>query len=512
MFKKENFVADLSASIVVFFVALPLCLGISLASGAPLASGLISGIFGGIIVGLISGSHTSVSGPAAGLTTIVLTSIQVLGSFDLFLSALLIAGIIQIIIGFLGAGIIGNFVPSSVIKGMLAAIGIILIFKQLPHAVGYDVDFEGDESFNQLDHQNTFSELLNIFDRFNTTAVIIALITFSILFLGEYTKLKKYKLFKLVPVSLLAVLLGTLSSVLINNFFPNYALESEHLVQIPNLIDSKNFNSPNFSRMAEFGVIIIAFKIAIVASLETLLSIEATDKLDPFKRITPTSKELVAQGIGNSASALFGGLPVTAVIVRSSANIVAGAKSKVSAILHGLLLLVCVLLFTKFLNQIPLSSLAILLLFVGYKLTKPSLYKNIFGKGLSQFLPFIVTVIAIVFTDLLIGVLVGLCVSIYFIVKNSYKRTITLIKDNENYLIKLKGNVSFVYKAVLRNHLEKIPKGAYVIIDGSGALFIDLDIIEVIDEFIEMAPHQNITIDKKTTVSSPNTYFKKSKK
>lgn len=511
MFKKENLPADISASIVVFFVALPLCLGISLASGAPLASGIIAGICGGIIAGLLSGSHTSVSGPAAGLTVIVLSSIQQLGAFNIFLSALFIAGIIQLIFGFIGAGIIGNFVPSAVIKGMLAAIGIILIFKQLPHAFGYDVDFEGDETFFQADNQNTFSELLNVFNRFNLTAIIVSLVTFFVLFFGEKTVIKKFKIFSVLPISLLAVLFGTLSSVLISQFYPVYALSNDHLVQIPNLLSKENFNYPDFSKIAQLSVIVIAFKIAIVASLETLLSIEATDKLDPFKRITPTSKELIAQGTANSVSALLGGLPVTAVIVRSSANIVAGNKTKLSAIIHGILLLVCVILLTNILNNIPLSSLAVLLIFVGYKLAKPTLFIDLYKKGFSQFIPFVVTVIAIVFTDLLVGVLIGLCASIYFIVRNSYKRTITLLHDKGNFLIRLKGNVSFVYKAVLRNHLEKIPNNSFVIIDGSNALFIDSDIIEIIDEFILMASYKNIEVDKKTTITSPNPYFKKQK-
>lgn len=509
MISKETFKSDISSSIVVFFVALPLCLGISLASGAPLVSGIIAGICGGIIVGYLSGSHTSVSGPAAGLTVIVLTAIQQLGSFEVFLTALFIAGIIQLILGLIGAGIIGNFVPSSVIKGMLAAIGIILIFKQLPHAVGYDVDFEGDESFIQIDHQNTFSELLHLFDRITPTAILVSVITFLVLYFGEKEQFKKMMLFKLLPVSLVAVLFGTTSSIVIGLLFPTIALENEHLVQIPNILSKENFNSPDFTQILNISVILIAFKIAIVASLETLLSIEATDKLDSQKRLTPTSKELIAQGAGNAVSALIGGLPITAVIVRSSANIVAGGKTKMAAILHGVLLLVCVLIFTKVLNQIPLSSLAVLLVFVGYKLTKPVLYKELYKNGFDQFIPFIITVIAIVFTDLLTGVAIGLLSSIYFIVKNSYKRSVSVTIDKNNYLIRLKGNVSFLNKAVLRNHLEQMPNESYVIIDGTAALYIDNDIIEILDEFILMAQYKKITVDKKISVSSPNPYFKK---
>jgi MFS superfamily sulfate permease-like transporter len=509
MIKKETFKSDFSASIVVFFIALPLCLGISLASGAPLVSGIIAGICGGIVVGFLSGSHTSVSGPAAGLTVIVLTAIQQLGGFEVFLTALFIAGIIQLILGLIGAGIIGNFVPSSVIKGMLAAIGIILIFKQLPHAFGYDVDFEGDESFIQFDHQNTFSELLHLFDRITPTAILVSVVTFLVLYFGDKEQFKKMMLFKLLPVSLVAVLFGTAFSIIIGLLFPAIALENEHLVQIPNILSKDNFNSPDFTKILNIGVIIVAIKIAIVASLETLLSIEATDKLDPQKRFTPTSKELIAQGAGNSISALIGGLPITAVIVRSSANIVAGGKTKMAAILHGVLLLVCVLILTKVLNQIPLSSLAVLLVFVGYKLTKPVLYKELYNNGFDQFIPFIITVIAIVFTDLLTGVAVGLLSSIYFIVKNSYKRSVSITIDNNNYLIRLKGNVSFLNKAVLRNHLEQMPSDSFVIIDGTAALYIDKDIIEILDEFILMAQFKKITVDKKISVSSPNPYFRK---
>lgn len=508
---KNKLFADLSASIVVFFIALPLCLGISLASGAPLASGIIAGICGGIIVGFLSGSHTSVSGPAAGLTTIVLVSIQQLGGFEVFLAALLIAGILQIALGFIGAGIIGNFIPSSVIKGMLAAIGIILIFKQLPHAVGYDVDFEGDESFLQTDHQNTFTELFQLFDRFTSTAVIISLITFSILLLGENKRISKWPILKIIPISLIAILMGTLTNVFIAAIMPTYKLQNIHLVQIPSLLDSANFTSPRFSKLLDISVIIVAVKIAVVASLETLLSIEATDKLDAQRRFTPASKELIAQGTGNTISALLGGLPITAVIVRSSANIVAGSKTKLSAILHGFLLLICVLLFAPLLNQIPLSSLAVLLLFVGYKLTKPILYIDLYKNGMSHFIPFLTTVIAIVLSDLLTGVFIGILVSIYFIIKTSYKRSITLTIDNNYYLIRLIGNVTFLNKALLKKYLERMPNEAYVIIDGASALFIDKDIIEMIDDFTLMAPSKNISVEKKISISSPNPYFKRLK-
>lgn len=508
MVQKNSLFSDISASLVVFFVALPLCLGIALASGAPILSGLIAGIIGGIIVGAISGSHTSVSGPAAGLTVVVLSSIQQLGAFEIFLVALLIAGVLQIAFGFFGAGIVGNFIPASVIKGMLSAIGLILIFKQLPHALGYDKDFEGDESFLQNDNHNTFSELLELTGHFTVGAVIIALVTFLILFAGEKSFIKRLSIFKIFPVSLIAILVGTLINLILSSYLPNYKLENEHLVQIPNMHNLSNFNFPDFTQLGNVLVYAIAIKIALVASLETLLSIEATDKLDTAKRITPTSKELIAQGSGNMVSALLGGLPITAVIVRSSANIVAGNKTKLSAILHGFLLAICVIIFPEILNEIPLSALAVLLIFVGYKLTKPLLYKEQFNAGLDQFLPFMATIVAIVFSDLLVGVGIGLMVSFFFIVKSSFKQSISITQDNTNYLIKLKGNVSFLNKAFLRNEFEKMPNDSYLLIDGTGASYIDYDIIELLDDFSESASHKSIIIDKKKSTSSLNPYFR----
>lgn len=508
MFKKESISADLSASLVVFFVALPLCLGIALASGAPIISGLIAGIAGGLIVGFISGSHTSVSGPAAGLTVVVLSSIEQLNGFQIFLCALVIAGALQILLGILGAGIIGNFIPSSVIKGMLAAIGIILIFKQLPHAFGYDKDYEGDESFLQTDNHNTFSELLELGNHFTTGAIVIAVLTFIVLYLGEQKKIKEISLLKVVPVSLIAVVLGTVANIIFDGNVEALKLEAEHLVQIPNVLDKSNFNFPDFSQLSNVLIWVVAIKIALVASLETLLSIEATDKLDPDKRITPTSRELIAQGTGNLFSGLVGGLPITAVIVRSSANIVAGAKTKLSTMLHGLMLVLFILLFPGILNKIPLSTLAVLLIFVGFKLTKPSLYIKQYKSGLDQFLPFIVTVIAIVFSDLLIGVAIGLVVSFFFIVRSSFQRAVSVAIDGKNYLVKLKGNVSFLNKAFLREKFESLPEESYMIIDGTDATYIDKDIIELLDDLQELALHRNIIIEKKISKSSMNPYFR----
>jgi MFS superfamily sulfate permease-like transporter len=511
MFKKDTFFSDLAASLVVFFVALPLCLGIALASGAPIVSGLIAGIIGGIVVGIMSGSHTSVSGPAAGLTVVVLSSITELNGFQIFLTSLVIAGSLQILFGFLGAGIIGNFIPSSVIKGMLAAIGIILIFKQIPHALGYDKDYEGDENFQQLDHQNTFSELLEITNNFTIGAIVIAIATFIVLYLGEQKRIKKLAFLKIVPISLIAIVLGTIVNYIFENFYEPFKMEPEHLVQIPNILDTTNINFPDFKQIGNSLVWLVAIKIALIASLETLLSIEATDKIDPEKRITPTSRELIAQGAGNLVSGFIGGLPITAVIVRSSANILAGNRTKLSAILHGIMLVVFVLLFPKILNKIPLSALAVLLIFVGYKLTKPSLYVQQYKGGIDQFFPFIVTVIAIVLSDLLIGVGFGLLASFFFILRSSFQQSISVIIDGKNYLIKLKGNVSFLSKAHLRKQFETIDEESYIILDGTAATYIDKDIIELLDDFQELASHRKITIEKKVSNSSLNPYFRQKK-
>jgi MFS superfamily sulfate permease-like transporter len=404
----RNLKYDLPASIVVFLVALPLCLGIALASGAPLFSGIIAGVVGGIVVGSVSGSALSVTGPAAGLTTIVLASITRMGTFEAFLTTVFLAGLIQFTLGILKAGSIGNYFPSSVIKGMLAAIGIILILKQLPHAVGYDKDFEGDESFLQKDGENTFTEILNALSYVNFGAVIIFAASLLILILWERPFIKNNKFSTLLPAPLLVVLAGVLANMLFVGSFPDLAIEKEHLVSLPIADDlaafASQFRFPDFSQILTKDTWITAFTIAIVASLESLLSIDAVDKLDPFKRTSPLNRELQAQGLANTVSGLIGGLPVTAVIVRSSANVAAGARTRVSAITHGMLLLVTAFLIPTLLNKIPLASLAAILLMVGYKLAKPSLIVSMYHKGKDQFIPFAVTIIAILLTDLLIGI------------------------------------------------------------------------------------------------------------
>ena len=411
----SNLRYDIPAGVVVFLVAVPLCLGIALASGAPLFSGLIAGIIGGIIVPLVSRSPLGVSGPAAGLTVIVLVAIQDLG-LEAFLLALVVAGIFQATMGFCKAGIIAYFFPSSVINGMLSGIGIIIFFKQIPHALGYDKDYEGDMSFLQGDNFNTFSELSNMLNYITPGAVIIASLSFAILVLWETPSMKKLRIPQLLPGSLIVVITGILISQTFQVFYPGLALGPEHLVSIPIFKNGADlvtqFIFPDFSQITNPQIYLTALILAVVASLETLLCVEATDKLDTAMRVTPTNRELVAQGLANSVSGLVGGLPVTQVIVRSSANIQAGARTKAAAFIHGLLLLITVLLIPALLNLIPLAALAAILFGVGYKLAKPELFKRMYQRGMYQFLPYIATVLGLVFTDLLIGIAIGSMIAV----------------------------------------------------------------------------------------------------
>ncbi|AEI48899.1 SulP family inorganic anion transporter [Runella slithyformis] len=496
---------DLPAGLVVFLVALPLCLGIALASGAPLFSGVIAGIIGGIVVAIASGSPVSVSGPAAGLTVIVLNSIQQLGSYELFLSAVLLAGVIQVILGFLKAGIIGHYFPSSVIKGMLAAIGLILVFKQIPHALGYDKDSEGDFVFIQVDGENTFSEILNAINFLHPGAMTIAAVSLAILIAWDKPFFKRYTFFTFVPGALVAVVSG----IVLNEFFkttnPIFALENDHLVKLPVAGSLSEFigqfTLPDLAGFRNVNVYIVAITIAIVASLESLLSVEAADKLDPYRRNTPTDRELKAQGLGNIISGLIGGLPLTAVIVRSSANINAGSKTKKSAIIHGLLLLISVVGFAGVLNKIPLACLAAVLLVVGYKLAKLSLFKSMYALGWEQFIPFVVTIVAILFSDLLKGIGIGMAVSIFFILRNNYKRAYYLMKEKrsegETITIQLVEDVTFINKGVITLTLDKLPLNSHVIIDGSQSHTIDLDVLEIIHNFKATAALRGIRLELK---------------
>jgi SulP family sulfate permease len=410
MFKELK--SDLPASIVVFFVAVPLCLGIALASGAPLFSGIIAGIIGGIIVGMASGSALGVSGPAAGLAVIVLTSIATLGSWPAFLLAVVIAGIIQLAMGFAKAGFIAYFFPSSVIKGMLTGIGLLIVLKQIPHALGYDKDAEGDDSFIQADGENTFSAITNAFEWVTPGALLIAAISLVILILWDTVLTKKHKIFQLIQGPIVVVFLGIIMNYMFQNGILNFSLAADQVVQLPVAENFSQFLTqftfPDFSQLSNPEIYKIAIVMAIVASLETLLCVEATDKIDPYKRITPTNRELKAQGLGNIISGLIGGLPITQVIVRSSANISFGGKTKMSAILHGVFLLISAITIAGLLNMIPLASLAAILIMVGYKLAKPELFKQMYKLGWEQFIPFVATVVAILLTDLLKGITIGL--------------------------------------------------------------------------------------------------------
>ena len=505
--------ADLPAGMVVFLVALPLCLGIALASGAPMFSGIIAGIVGGLVVGVLSGSELSVSGPAAGLTVIVLNAINTLGTFEAFLLAVVIAGVIQLVLGFLKAGIIGHFFPSSVIKGMLSAIGLILILKQIPHALGDDQNYEGDEAFFQQDGLNTFSEIALAFQNIDLGALIISSISLFLLILWDRPLMKKMSWTNIVPGALMAV--G--SGVIINKFiYPSIAADlvvgKSHLVSLPVPKDFAEIvgvlRFPDFSQIFNPEIYVIAFTIAIIASLETLLSLDAVDKLDPQKRIAPTNRELKAQGVGNIVSGLIGGLPLTAVIVRSTANISSGGKTKVSAVFHGFLIIVSVLAFPTIINLIPLSALAAVLLIVGFKLTKPSLYKDLYAKGTNQFIPFIVTIFAILFTDLLVGISIGIATGLFFVLKTNLNQSITLKKLGENeYIFNLEKDVSFLNKAYLRQELKRIPPGSKVIIDESASIWIDQDVLETIEDFKALAKSEKITVEIRKPKNSKNPKF-----
>lgn len=509
----KNLGSDIPAGIVVFFVAVPLCLGIALASGAPLFSGVIAGIVGGIVVGAISGSQLGVSGPAAGLAVIVLTAIQDLGNFEVFLTAVVIAGVFQVILGFLKAGIIGYYFPSAVIKGMLAAIGIIIFLKQIPHAFGYDADYEGDLAFSQADGQNTFTELANMLDFISPGATLVAAISLFILILWEQSFMKKQRVFQIIQGPLVAVATGIGLNVLFKDH-EMFAISNDHTVNLPVSSDLsgffQQFTLPDFAAIGSSEVWVVAATIAVVASLETLLCVEATDKLDPQKRVTPTNRELIAQGVGNSISGLIGGLPVTQVIVRSSANIQSGGKTKVSAVFHGILLLVCVALVPTVLNLIPLASLAAILLVVGYKLAKPALFKEMYGAGRVQFIPFIVTILGIVFTDLLVGITLGMAVGVFHILYENLKTSyfVTQHVEGEILVIDLSEHVTFLNKGAVLQLLENVEPGHDVRIDATRSEFVHPDVVEIMENFAASEKHKDDNIEIVGLTPEKSTYGK----
>ncbi|NNT71424.1 SulP family inorganic anion transporter [Flavobacterium sp. IMCC34852] len=500
-----NLKSDFASGLVVFLVALPLCLGIALASGAPLFSGIISGIVGGIVVGYLSTSHLSVSGPAAGLTAIVLTAITDLGAFNIFLTAVFIAGLMQLALGFLKAGTISNYFPNNVIEGMLAGIGVIIFLKQIPHAFGYDKDFEGDESFVQPDGQNTFSELFSIVDHIQLGSLTITLISLAILI--GWNKVAFLQKIKLVPAALVAVIVGIVLNEIFIRSGSSLAIGGDHLVKLPVPKTIEEFQSifvlPDFTAFANVKVWIVGATIAVVASIETLLCIEAADRMDVQKRYTDTNVELKAQGIGNVVSSLLGGLPMTSVVVRTSANNAAGAKSKMSAIIHGALLLISVLTIPVLLNKIPLATLAAVLLLVGYKLANPKTIKHFWKKDkIYQFIPFILTFVAVVFTDLLKGVALGMIVNIIFVLIGNSKRAFKFVKEEYHegdvIHIELAQEVSFLNKAAIKSTLNELPENSKVIINATDTVYIAHDILDLIKEFkATRAVDENIKVKLK---------------
>lgn len=496
---------DLPASIVVFFVAVPLCLGIALASGAPLFAGIIAGFVGGIVVGFASGSPLGVSGPAAGLAVIVFSAIGALGSWPAFLLAVVLAGLLQLALGFAKAGFIAYFFPSSVIKGMLTGIGLLIILKQIPHALGWDKEAEGNDSFLQADGQNTFSEILKALDFITPGALLIAGISMAVLILWDKVLTKKHRIFQLIQGPIVVVFLG----ILMNYFFQSgvlpFSLDADQVVTLPVAKDLSAFFSqftlPDWGAITNPEVWKTAVVLAIVASLETLLCVEATDKLDPDKRITPTNRELKAQGLGNIVSGLIGGLPITQVIVRSSANIAFGGKTKLSAILHGVFLLISAISIAAVLNMIPLASLATILIMVGYKLSKPSLFKEMYKLGWEQFIPFTATVLAILATDLLKGITVGILLGIFYTLRHSYRNShhmkdiVTTEEGHEIHHIVLAEEVSFFNKASVIKDLDKIPANSKVIIDCTASKSIAYDVVELIKDYRHNAKLKNITVE-----------------
>ena len=496
---------DAPAGLVVFLVALPLCLGISLASGAPLLSGVIAGIVGGVLVSWLSGSALSVTGPAAGLTTIVLSGLATLGSFPAMLAATAVAGVMQIIMGLGRAGIIALYFPAAVIRGMLAAIGIILIMKQIPHFLGADSDFFEDLNFSQVDGLNTFSAIGAAFRSLSPGSVLVGAVSLVLMLLWDSKAIRRQPWARLVPGALVAVLVAVGLNQLLGAVAPELRVRPEHLVTLPvissmqQLVGAMTF--PDFGALRNPATYGVALTIALVASLETLLSVEAVDNLDPQKRHTPTNRELLAQGAGNLVSGLLGGLPITAVIVRSSANISAGGQTRMSAFIHGLLLLVSLVFLGSVLNLIPLSALAAVLLLVGYKLTKPALYRMQWRLGREQFLPFIITIVAVLFTDLLKGVTIGLVLGFFFILRDnskagSYLRNEPTPDDEPGLLhLRLPEHVSFLNKASIVTTLEQLPAGSRVILDGTRSDVIDHDVLEAIEAFRQAAPARGIELE-----------------
>ncbi len=487
MLDREHLADDIRAGVVVFLVALPLCLGIALASGAPLFSGLIAGISGGLVVTLVSQSRHGVSGPAAGLAVMVYAGIQALG-FEAYLLSVIVCGVVQVCASYLKAGVIAHYFPSSVIKGMLAGIGIILILKQIPHALGYDQSWEGELEFIQRDGHNTFSEIGYALRAFSPGAMIVTAVSLAILIGWQHPGFKQTRLAKTFPAPLLVVVLGILFNRTLGAIAPDLAISADHLVKVPTSSSIGeffgNFTKPDFASLTNPEVYFIGLTLALIASIETLLSVEATDALDPEKRVTPTNLELKAQGLGNIVSGFLGGIPLTQVIVRSTANIESGGKTRRASFIHGILLLVCVALIPGVLNEIPLACLAAILLVIGYRLARISLFKKMWAEGFWQFVPFIVTIVGLVFTDLLKGIMLGMAVAFFEILIFNYQLNFYREQTAEGcFTIRLTEHMTFLNKAALKRILREVPPGCELTIDMTGTRILDHDVREVIDDF-----------------------------
>lgn len=502
--KINSLKSDIKSSIAVFLVALPLCLGIALASGAPLISGLVSGLVGGLVVGIISSSHVSVSGPAAGLTVVCLESINKLGSYNIFLNSVIIAGLIQAILYLFRLGFIVDYVPTSVIQGMMAAIGIVIIIKQVPHALGRDIDFEGDfRFFATSTHDNSFYEILNALNSIHPGSITITLVSLLIIYSWDNMKIFN-KLKMAIPSSLVAVFFAILLNQYFNLNLPTFYLKEDqgHRVSVPT--DLSTFSGifsalplPNLNHFLQKEVWQIAFIIAIIASIESLLSLEASEKIDKKRRLTDPNRELLAQGIGNTLSGFIGGLPITSVVVRTTVNVNAGAESKLSCIFHSIFIFLSVIFLPNILNQIPLAALSAILMIVGLKLCSLKIIKKIWKLGNVQFYPFLVTIVAVVFSDILTGTLIGCIFGLFFVIKSMHLRAFTIVSDHNQYLIKFNKDVFFLNKAELKEKLGTIPNNSIVTLDGTKAAVIDHDIKDLIKDFIKSSEYKNIKVEVK---------------
>lgn len=494
-----NLKYDIPAAIAVFFVSIPLCLGIALASGTPLFSGLIAGIISGVVVSPLSNSALGISGPTAGLAVIVLTAIERLG-FNGFLLALVLAGGIQVVLGLCRAGVVAYYFPSSVVNGMLSGMGIILVLKQIPHAIGYDRDYEGDSSFFQTDNYSSFSELVNMLPYSSPTAMVISTLSLAILILWEQPFMRRMRFFQLFQGVLVAIVTGVLINQSLVTAYPQWALTGNHLVMLPVLQNAgdliQELHFPNFALLGNPAVYLTALTLAVVASLKTLLSLEAVDKMDVYKRVTSANRELIVQGIANACSGLLGGLPLAQVIVRSSINIQSGARTKMSGIICGFLMLFAVILIPTLLNEIPLASLASVLIVVGYRLTRPKIFKTMYQAGPYHFIPFCVTILGMVLTDLLVGLAIGLAVALLSILLENYKSAFYFNEAHigNKTILRLSEHVSFLNKANIQKTFVQLPDYSEVIIDATRSKYIDYDVYEIIENFKVEAQRKHIKL------------------